>query len=223
MQRQSQKHFRHRVFYYVSRMITDQVEHIREELLKNLAISDADQGKRRRNEYDYLPVVGVFICDFVISGFPQKVLIRSSMCDDETGKSLSRLQQMVFIQLPLFNKTEEESESGFEKWIYILKNMENLQKLPFEAYKDRIFRRLENVVDYAGMSLADREQYDRDMRFVRDYNETMAFQYDDGFAKGELRKAWDIAIEMKKSGMDLKMISQLTKLDIEELKNRFEA
>ena len=55
-----------------------------------------------------------------------------------------------FIALPLFNKEEDACENDFERWIYTLKNMETLKRMPFKARK-AVFEKLEEVADVASL------------------------------------------------------------------------
>ena len=49
------------------------------------------------------------------------------LSDRETGELFSDKFREIFIALPLFNKNEEECETNFERWIYILNNMETFK------------------------------------------------------------------------------------------------
>ena len=41
--------------------------------------------------------------------------------------------RMVFLQLPEFSKEAEDCETYFERWIYLLKNMNILERMPWAA------------------------------------------------------------------------------------------
>ncbi|MDR1602017.1 MAG: Rpn family recombination-promoting nuclease/putative transposase, partial [Tannerella sp.] len=56
-------------------------------------------------------------------------------------KRLSDRLNMVFIELPKFTKTLEELTTNTERWIYLLKNLEQLKDRPPEV-QGRIFERL---------------------------------------------------------------------------------
>ena len=221
MQRANQRNFLKRMLYYISRLITDQVKHIKEE---NKRSEDAN----KKSEYDYMPVVGVFICDFVIDGAPKKPLVRCVISDEESGKAISRDIRMAFVQLPLFEKEESECETGFDMWIYNLKNMERLDTLPFAEYKNQLFKRLEKVTNYAALSEKEQAQYDEDVKWARDYEETVLYQYDkglsvgraEGIAEGELQQAWKDAKKMWDKKFDYETISDITGLSVAELKEK---
>ena len=38
--------------------------------------------------------------------------------------------RLVYLQLPLFEKEVAECENDFDRWIYVLKNMETIKRLP---------------------------------------------------------------------------------------------
>ena len=123
------------------------------------------------------------------------------------------------IQLPLFKKTKEECVTGFDKWIYVLKNMEKLENLPFEDYKNQIFKRLESVASYAALTGEEKARYDEDWKWAADYNETMAYQYDQGLEQGIEQEKWQTAKILKDKGMDFDFISSVTGLSINTLRN----
>lgn len=54
--------------------------------------------------------------------------------------------RFIFIELPAFTNEEEECITDFERWIYVLKNMETLNRLPFKARK-AVFEKLEKIID----------------------------------------------------------------------------
>ena len=62
------------------------------------------------------------------------------------SKSFSDKLRFIFIELPAFTNEEEECITDFERWIYVLKNMETLNRLPFKARK-AVFEKLEKIID----------------------------------------------------------------------------
>ena len=57
------------------------------------------------------------------------------LADKETYETFSDKLRFIFIELLSFKKTEEECETDFERWIYVLKNIDTLNRLPFKARK----------------------------------------------------------------------------------------
>ena len=131
----------------------------------------------------------------------------------------------IFIELPSFTKKEDECETDFERWIYVLKNMETLQRLPFKARK-AVFEKLEQIVDIAAMSKEDRMKYDESIKVYRDQLVMMEFERQqgkaeglaEGLAEGEAKERLKNARGMKAAGIAPDLIAQITGLDIETVK-----
>ena len=43
--------------------------------------------------------------------------------------------RFIFLELPAFEKEEDDCQNDFERWIYVLKHMDTLQRMPFKARK----------------------------------------------------------------------------------------
>ena len=81
------------------------------------------------------------------------------LADRDTHELFTDKMRYIFLELPSFKKEESECETDFERWIYVLKNMETLQRLPFKA-RNAVFKKLEEIVDIASMSKEERMKYD---------------------------------------------------------------
>lgn len=137
--------------------------------------------------------------------------------------------RFIYLSLPFFNKSEEECESGFEKWIYVLKYMEVLERLPFTAQK-KIFDHLAKLPDVRYLSSEEQEKYDESIKAVDDYYSGLYGSYVEGEekgiakgrAEGELFKSLTIARNLLAMGMSLPQIVKATGLNEEQLKQLLE-
>ena len=137
--------------------------------------------------------------------------------------------RFIYLSLPFFNKSEEECESGFEKWIYVLKYMEVLERLPFTAQK-KIFDHLAKLADVRCLSSEEQEKYDESIKAVDDYYSGLYGFYVEGEekgiakgrAEGELSKSLTIARNLLAMGMSLPQIVKATGLNEEQLKQLLE-
>ena len=120
--------------------------------------------------------------------------------------------RFIFIELPAFSKEERECETDFERWIYVLKNMETLKRLPFKARKS-VFEKLEKIVDIASLSKEERMKYDESIKVYRDNLVTLEFAEQKGRAEGKE----ETARNLKKMGVSLEIISKATGLSIEKI------
>ena len=118
MQNREHVHFRERAVYYLSRAI-------------------ARQGEKGADwMFNLKAVYGIFFMNFRMPGQEEhKLRTDVELADRETGKPFSNKMRLIFLELPAFTKEESECENDFERWIYVLKHMETLKRMPFKARK----------------------------------------------------------------------------------------
>ena len=80
------------------------------------------------------------------SDSPGKLHTDIVLSDRDTHEVFSDKLRFIFIELPAFTKEEEKCITDFERWIYVLKNMKTLNRLPFKARK-AVFEKLEKIID----------------------------------------------------------------------------
>ena len=90
---------------------------------------------------------------------------------------------MIYLQLPYFEKQADECENDFERWIYVLKNMEALNRMPFAA-KDSVFAKIAQIADISALSKEERMKYDEGIRKYRDTICVMDYAIESGLKKG---------------------------------------
>ena len=147
------------------------------------------------------------------------------MREKSSNSIFSDKLRFIYLSLPLFDKREEECETGFEKWIYVLKYMEVLERLPFTAQK-KIFNHLAKLADVRCLSSEEQEKYDESIKAVDDYYSGLYGSYVEGEekgiakgrAEGELSKSLTIARNLLAMGMTLPQIMKATGLNEEQLK-----
>jgi predicted transposase/invertase (TIGR01784 family) len=118
----------------------------------------------------------------------------------------------------LFNKNVDECENDFEKWLYVLKNMDVLERLP-KTFNCEAFRKLREISDVSKLSEADRIWYKKTQRDYWDLKGVIEGAEEKGIEKGEVQKAIIIARNLKKMNMSPKDISSATGLSIDEINN----
>lgn len=165
MQNNAQTFFTERTVYYVSRSITE-------------------QGKAGKWRYDFKPVYGIFFTNFNIYNSERKLRTDVVLADSVTGKQFSDKLRMIYIQLPEFKiERPEDCKTHFERWIYLLKNMETLVTMPFTDM-DRLYKRIEEVSRVESLNRHERLQYERELKAYRDYNNTLLTAKEEGLADG---------------------------------------
>lgn len=199
MQRKVYPDFINRSIYYVARAITEQVD----------------------NEYEFLPVVGVFVTEGRIGGLKNSTILDFQFSDRvDSNEKLDKVR-MVYVQLSDFNLSEEECKTRQEKWLFILKNLFHMDRMPFTETQDRIFRKLDHYARMTNLTAADREEYEILLKHQRDMNSAHYYSklegLEEGRAEGRAEVKLEIARNMKALGLDTTTIAKSTGLTAEEI------
>ena len=96
------------------------------------------------------------------------------------------------------------------------KNMKQMKEITF---KDRsaIFGRLEEIASRANLSKEERAQYEYEWKVYNDYFNTLDYAEKKGREEGRKEEKLENAFRMKKKGIPLETISEITGLSSEEI------
>ena len=211
MQKKEQEYFADRALYYTARAIVQ-------------------QGIRGIWDYHLAPVYTVCFMDFV-SQSPILKEFRTDLVltDLQTRQQVSDRMRIVYLQLPLFDKhTEAECMDIFDCWIYIVKNMNMFEQMPFSE-KYPVFRKLAEIGDLRKLSREELELYDEDIKNMRDIYATRKFDekkgmeigmakgMEKGMAKGMEKEKLATARRLLSMGLSDEQVSTATELPLEEI------
>ena len=73
----------------------------------------------------------------------------------------------IYLEVPNFRKTEDELLSQFDKWMYVLKNLHQLQSRPVEL-QEKVFERLFNEAEIAKLRPEYMKAYEESLKVYRD-------------------------------------------------------
>lgn len=203
MQKTPQRYFVKRAEYYYSRAVAEQ----------------GFSGKGEESEswdYNYTPVVGVYICQSKVKGIPPKLVTRCRLTDEQTGEPIESTIRYVYVQLPFCKQSEEECDSYCEEWMYNIKNMGQKQEVAFKSKRD-VFRRLAEISKVSNLSPEQRRIYEADIKLARDYHNELEYArsegLEQGLEQGREQGAWkklcSIVANLRAKGMDTASIASL--------------
>ena len=127
--------------------------------------------------------------------------------------------------MPLFDKhTEAECMDIFDCWIYIVKNMNMFEQMPFSE-KYPVFRKLAEIGDLRKLSREELELYDEDIKNMRDIYATRKFDEKKGMEigmakgmeKGMAKEKIATAYRLLSMGLSEAQVSTATELPLEEI------
>ena len=217
MQQASQHYFKDRALFYTSRIILDQGV------------------KGKLWDYGLTPVYCIAIQDFVMEGNVTQSKMKSNiqLMDVETKEIFYEKLTFIFLEMPKFSKKEWELETDFDKWMFVLKNIHHLQKLP-ERLKNRIMTKFFEVAELAKLPAKERAAYEDSLKVYRDLHNTAKYAEDKGYALAEvkykelaeeairkqeeaIRKQEEAILLLHSVGVEMETISEKLGIPIEKL------
>ena len=130
---------------------------------------------------------------------------------------------LIYIEMPKFNKTEDELVTMSDKWMYALRNLARLLDRP-KALQDRVFKKLFEQAEIAKYKPEERREYVMSVKNYWDYYSTITSALSRGREEGreEERKKNDeerreSARSMKEDGMSAALIAKYTGLSEKEI------
>ncbi len=204
VQRGRQGYFKERALFYTSRLISDQ----------------APKGKRNEWAYNLTEVYLIALLeDFTLeASTTEEYLHDICLCNRDTGKIFYDKLGYTYIELRKFVKTGAQLATDLDRWLYVLKNMSQMDKIPVYLRKP-IFEKLFDIAAYTNLSKEEKTMYDSSLKYKWDNKNVLDYAVQEGIAQGEHKKALDIARELKKEGLPIEFIIKTTKLSAEEIEN----
>lgn len=121
----------------------------------------------------------------------------------------------IYLEMPKFNKTENELVTMFDKWMFVLRNLSRLMERP-AALQERVFERLFRAAEIAGFNKQELIEYEDSLKAFRDWFSVISTAE----MKGRIEEKTEIARNMKADNIPLSTIIKYTGLtarEIEEL------
>jgi predicted transposase/invertase (TIGR01784 family) len=210
LQKARQKYFKDRSLYYATFAIQEQ------------AVT---------GEWDFRlqKVYAIAIMDFVFdeaAAHRDKFRHDVQLVETQTQAVFYDKLRFIYLEMPKFTKTEAELETHFDKWLYLLKNLAQLQDLP-PRLQERIFEKVFNVAELAKFNAEERYAYQDSVKYYRDLKNSLDTAREEGEAVGEAKGRQAEKLEVVNAalveGLPLNVIAKLTGLSEEEIQRIKEA
>ena len=166
--------------------------------------------------YELKKVYTIAILDFVFDedkNNTEKFRYDVKLTEQETKKIFYDKLTFIYLEMPKFNKNIEELETRFDKWLYVLKNLHKLERIP-EKLKEKIFLQLFETAEIAKFSQKEYQDYENSLKYYRDLKNSLDTAKEEGKIEGKIEDA----IKMLEKGLEISLISEITGLTEEEIK-----
>jgi predicted transposase/invertase (TIGR01784 family) len=135
---------------------------------------------------------------------------------------------LIYLEMPKFQKTEDELETTFDKWLYVLKHLPLLTDRPAKL-QERVFGKLLKAAELGNFNREELAEYENSLKHYRDNKNVVdtatmvgeargeAKGLIEGRKEGEAKKAIEVARSALAEGLPPSVIAKLTGLSEEEI------
>ena len=202
MQRGIQQYFKDRSLYYATFPIRE-------------------QGQKGEWDYQLKAVYIIGILNFTFDKDNDNYFHHEvQLLDNKTKEVFYDKLTFIYLEMPKFNKTEDELTSMFEKWLFVLRNLSRLMERP-KALQEHIFTKLFEAAEIAKFTKLEYDSYEESLKAYRDWKSTIhTAEYNGekkGIKKGREEKAIEMARKMKAKDYSIDEIIELTNLTEEQI------
>jgi len=145
------------------------------------------QEQAQRGDWDFRlkAVYTIGILDFVFDEDKEsdQYLHDVKLTEQETGQIFCDKLNFIYIEMPKFNKTEEELVTHFDKWLFAIKNLYRLNDVPSKL-QEQVFERFFEIAEIARMAPEERTYYESSLKYYRDMNNVVETAKGEGWDKG---------------------------------------
>lgn len=182
-----------------------------------------EQAKRANWNYELKAVYTIAILDFVFEEDkhePEKFRYDVKLTDIETQKVFYDKLTFIYLEMPKFNKTIDELETRFEKWLFVLRNLNRLDRVP-DKLREQIFEKLFKTAEIAKFTPEQVRSYEDSLKYYRDLKNSLDTAKEEGFEEGIEKGIEKVAKKLLNNNIPIEIIIKstgLTKEEIEQLK-----
>jgi len=200
LQKSKQRFFKDRALYYSTFPIREQAKHA-------------------NWIYELKAVYTIAILDFVFDEdqqSPDKYRYDVKLTDIETKKVFYDKLTFIYLEMPKYNKTIEQLETRFDKWLYVIRNLNRLDRVP-DKLRERIFEKLFETAEIAKFTPEQIRSYEDSLKYYRDIKASLDTKFEEGQIEGKFEGKIETAREMMKDGLSIEKIIRYTGLTKEQI------
>ncbi|MCI5145720.1 MAG: hypothetical protein D3923_09355, partial [Candidatus Electrothrix sp. AR3] len=155
---------------------------------------------------------------------PEKYRYDVKLTDIDTQRVFYDKLAFIYLEMPKFTKSLEELTTRFDKWLYVIRNLDRLERLP-DSLREQVFEQLFDTAEIARFTPDQVRSYEKSLKYYRDLKNSLDTAFDEGREEGvEAGKEIGIAENQRdiinrglKQGLEKKIIADLTGLSLEAI------
>jgi predicted transposase/invertase (TIGR01784 family) len=175
-----------------------------------------EQAKRADWDYELKAVYTIAVLDFVFDSDkdePAKYRYDVKLKDIETNKLFYDKLTFIYLEMPKFNKSVDELTTRFDKWLYVLRNLNKLDRVP-DKLRESIFDKVFETAEIARFTQDQVRSYEDSLKYYRDLKNSLDTAREEGKIEGKI----EVAKNLLSSGVSIDLIVKSTGLSADEIK-----
>ena len=209
MQNAYQKYFKDRSLFYSTFPIREQ----------------APKGAEWNFQLEHVYTVALLNFDLEEEAFDKDDINHDvGLLDKKTLKVFNDKLSFKYVEIAKFNKTEEELDTLYDKWLYVLKNLSRLDERP-SALKEKVFTKLFEEAEIAKFTPTELKEYEDSLKAYRDVKNSIDTALEKGreegmakcMAEGMEKEKISTARRLLSMGLSDEQVSTATELPLEEI------
>ncbi len=204
LQKAKQKYFKDRSVYY-----------------STFAIQE--QAKKGDWNYKLNAVYTIAIMDFVFDEadtHKDKFRHNIQLLDTATHEVFYDKLWFIYLEMPKFNKTIDELETHYDKWMYVLKNLPKLDRIP-EKLREKIFLKLFETAEIANFNETEQRAYQDSQKYYWDMKNVIDTAVAEAVTETQIETRIETQIEIgtkaMQAGASNEFIIQITGLSLAQV------
>ncbi|MEB3335964.1 MAG: Rpn family recombination-promoting nuclease/putative transposase, partial [Leptolyngbyaceae bacterium] len=143
-----------------------------------------EQAEKGDWNYQLAPVYTIGILDFVFDDHKdEETLLHTVELKDQACQVFYDKLKFIYIELPKFRKSIEELENHFEKWLFLLKYLPELEAPPLPL-QEQVFIQLFEVAEISNFSQDEKLAYESSLKYYRDLKGVVETAREEGIEQG---------------------------------------
>lgn len=142
------------------------------------------------------------------------------LLDKSTHEVFNDKLTFKYVEISKFDKSEDQLETDFDKWLYVLRNLSRLDRQP-KHLQDEVFNRLFEEAEMAKFTKTELREYEDSLKAYRDIKNSLNTAEEKGRAEGRaegfVQGQAEIIKKMISKGMSINDIANTTGLTPNEI------
>ncbi len=163
-------------------------------------------------------VIAITITDFIMFPEMEAVSNKFKLRADE-GEVYNDDLELVFAELPKFNKTEDELDTVLDRWYYFLKHADDFETVPGSLKVEASIVHALELANKAALTSEELDDQERREIFIQDQRGAIQLAQQKGREEGREEERCNMIKQVKKSGLSIIDIAHMFGMDVDEIKN----